>query len=128
MKTLLFALAVLLIGLAFWFGGHPLVRDRAAWVRQELGIPQGEAAPVRPRFITALLETGELRRVVTATGTLNATINVEVGSQLSGQIAETFVDFNDRVQKGQPLARLDQRSFEAKVDEAKAALEVAKVN
>ena len=71
---------------------------------------------------------GELRRVVTATGTLNATINVEVGSQLSGQIAETLVDFNDRVHQGQPLARLDQKSWQARVDEAVATLEVAKAS
>jgi multidrug resistance efflux pump len=34
-----------------------------------------------------------------------------VGSQLSGQIARLFIDFNDEVKKGQPLAELDQRSF-----------------
>src|SRR5829696_3706498 len=128
MKTLIVGILVLL-GLAYWFEDHPLLRDRAAWVRKELGIPRGEAAaPVRQQLITAPAETGELRRVVTATGTLNATINVEVGSQLSGQIAETLVDFNDRVQQGQPLARLDQKSFQARVDEAEAALEVAKVS
>src|SRR5215216_4442726 len=126
MKALLLAFFVL-IGLAFWFQDHPLVRDRAAWVRKELGISTGQATPARAQFITATVETGELRRIVTATGTLNATINVEVGSQLSGQIAEILVDFNDRVHQGEPLARLDQKSFQARADEAEAALEVAKV-
>jgi HlyD family secretion protein len=49
-----------------------------------------------------------------------------VGSQLSGQVAELLVDFNDEVREGQPLARLDPRTFEAEVREAEAALEVAR--
>jgi HlyD family secretion protein len=61
-------------------------------------------------------------------GTLNTTTSVEVGSQLSGQIVETFVDFNDTVTKGQPLARLDEHTFKAKVEEAEAALGIAKVS
>ena len=77
------------------------------------------------QFVTAPVEEGELRRIVTATGTLDATLNVEVGSQLSGQIAELLVDFNDVVEKGQPLARLDQRTFLARVAEARATVEMA---
>jgi len=76
-------------------------------------------------YVTAPVEAGELRRLVTATGTLDATLNVEVGSQLSGQIAELLVDFNDDVKKGQPLARLDQRTFRARVAEARASVEMA---
>jgi HlyD family secretion protein len=78
-----------------------------------------------PQYVTAPVEEGELRRIVTATGTLDATINVEVGSQLSGQIAELLVDFNDDVKKGQPLARLDQGTFRARVAEASATVEMA---
>jgi HlyD family secretion protein len=63
---------------------------------------------------------------VTAIGTLNAVETVEVGSQLSGQVAELLVDFNDEVREGQPLARLDPRTFESEVREAEAALEVAR--
>jgi HlyD family secretion protein len=76
-------------------------------------------------YVTAPVEEGELRRLVTATGTLDATLNVEVGSQLSGQIAELLVDFNDDVKKGQPLARLDQRTFLARVAQARATVEMA---
>jgi HlyD family secretion protein len=49
-----------------------------------------------------------------------------VGSQLSGQIAEVLVDFNDQVKKGQPIAKVDPQSFAARVRQAEAALEVAK--
>jgi HlyD family secretion protein len=77
------------------------------------------------QYVTVPIEAGELRRIVTATGTLDATLNVEVGSQLSGQIAELLVDFNDDVKKGQPLARLDQRTFLARVAEGRATVEMA---
>ncbi len=63
-----------------------------------------------------------------ATGTLNASVNVEVGSQLSGQIATLAVDFNDVVKKGQLLAQLDDSKYRAEVDAAKAALESAKAD
>ena len=94
---------------------------------RELALP-GRAASSPAQYLTAAVESGEIIRIVTATGTLNATINVEVGSQLSGQIAELFVDFNDRVKKGKPLAQLDRKSFEARVAEAEAAIEAAEVS
>jgi HlyD family secretion protein len=78
-----------------------------------------------PTFITAPVERGTILRTVTATGTVDALITVDVSSQLSGRIAEVFVDFNDTVQVGQPLARLDQDLFAARVSEARAALKVA---
>jgi HlyD family secretion protein len=77
-------------------------------------------------YLTAVVERGDLRTTVTAIGTLNAVETVEVGSQLSGQVAELLVDFNDEVREGQPLARLDPRTFEAEVRAAKAGLEVAR--
>ena len=67
----------------------------------------------------------EISKTVIATGSLNASINVEVGSQLSGQIAILAVDFNDVVKKGQLLAQLDDSKYRAEVDAAKAALESA---
>src|SRR5260370_34986007 len=76
-------------------------------------------------MVPARVEESDPRRFVTATGTLNAIVNVEVGSQLSGQIAELLVDFNDDVKKGQPLARLDQRTFLARVAEARATVAMA---
>ena len=59
-------------------------------------------------------------KIVTATGALNASIVVEVGSQLSGQITSLSVDFNDDVKKGQVLAQLDQSSFKEQVASAQA--------
>jgi len=120
MKKIFVAALLLTAAFAWWFGDGPVLRN-------QLGIQQGKAAPAPAQYLTAAIEEGELRRVITATGTLNAIVNVEVGSQLSGQVAELLVDFNDEVRKGQPLARLDQRSFKARVTEARAAIEMAQV-
>jgi HlyD family secretion protein len=82
--------------------------------------------PSEATYLTAAVERGDLSTTITAIGTLNAVETVEVGSQLSGQVAELLVDFNDEVKEGQPLARLDPRTFESEVREADAALEVAR--
>src|SRR5882672_955123 len=76
-------------------------------------------------FITAPVERGTISAQVKATGTIEAVLSVDVSSQLSGRIADVFVNFNDPVAAGQPLARLDQDIFVARVNEAKAALKVA---
>ena len=76
-------------------------------------------------FITAPVERGVVASLVNATGALEAEHTVEVSSQLSGQVAKVFVDFNDVVKAGQPLAQLDQEPFVARVNEARAALKMA---
>jgi HlyD family secretion protein len=66
------------------------------------------------------VERGDLVGRVTATGTLSALVTVQVGSQVSGRIAELFADFGSRVKRGQVIARLDARLFEAAVEQARA--------
>lgn len=89
----------------------------------------GEApAAEGDRFITAAIQRGSLEQVVTATGALQPVDTVEVGSQLPGLIAKLFVDFNDRVHKGDPLAEIDPRSFIARVEQERASLAVANAN
>ena len=77
-------------------------------------------------YITAPVERGDVSTTLSATGSLKALVTVAVGSQLSGQIADLLVDFNDEVKVGQPLARLDPRTFQSEVRQAEAALEVAR--
>src|SRR3954470_8635020 len=118
-------------GAAAWLTGEvPSLPGWEAAVRDGRARAADRAGPSRAdaRYVTAPVERGGIRRTITATGTLNAILNVEVGSQLSGQIAQLFVDFNDEVKRGQPLAELDQRSFLARRAEAEAAAEAAKVN
>ena len=77
-------------------------------------------------YRTAKIERGAIVKSVSASGKLNAKVTVNVGSQISGRVAELFADFNSEVQQNQVIARIDPTSFEAKVNEARADLEVAK--
>jgi len=89
-----------------------------------LAYAYGRDSPT-PDFITAQVERGTVASLVKATGSVDAKITVDVSSQLSGRMAEVFVNFNDAVKAGQPLAQLDQESFLIAAKEAKAALQVA---
>lgn len=71
---------------------------------------------------------GDIESVVVTTGTLEALNTVIVGSQLSGQIAHLHADFNDIVVKNQLIARLDPRTFEARVEQNVADVKVARAS
>lgn len=77
------------------------------------------------RYITAEVERGDLAVTVTATGTVEPTNLVEISSELSGMISTVEVDFNDAVDVGTVLARLDTRKLEAQLSIAQASLDVA---
>ena len=77
-----------------------------------------------PTFITAPVERGNIATLVKASGTVEAVVSVDVSSQLSGRIAQVFVNFNDIVRAGQPIAQIDPEIFAARVNEARAALNV----
>ena len=66
--------------------------------------------------------------MVEATGTINAVITVQVGSQVSGTIAKLNVDFNSRVHKGDIVALIDPALFKGALLQAAADLENAKAN
>lgn len=68
------------------------------------------------------IERGDVESTVSATGTLSAVTTVAVGTQVSGQISELFVDFNDIVKKGQLLARIDPKLQLQAVTDAEASL------
>ena len=80
------------------------------------------------QYSTARVETGEIKQVVEATGTINAVITVQVGSQVSGTIAKLYVDFNSHVKKGQLIAQIDPPLFKGALSQAVADLENAKAN
>lgn len=103
-------LLVLLIGLA---GGAYLL-----W-RQYLAPTDG------PRYRTAKVERGPLVSTVSASGTLAPVTQIQVGSQVSGLVKEVLADFNAELRAGQVIARIDPESFEARVAQAAAELEVA---
>src|SRR5213596_3368080 len=83
----------------------------------------------------SIVTRGPITQAVTATGTLNPVVNVQVGSQVSGNIAKLFADFNSQVKAGQVVAQIDPALFQATVTQAEgdlanaqAALELARVN
>ncbi len=80
------------------------------------------------QHFTAKVERGDIHDVVEATGTINAVITVQVGSQVSGTISKLFVDFNSRVHKGDLVALIDPALFKGAVQQASADLENAKAN
>jgi len=77
---------------------------------------------------TVEVERGDVRRIVAASGAVRALVTVEVGSQVSGQVAELLVDFNDQVEEGQIIARIDPQSFETRVREGVASRATAEAN
>ncbi|MFL6515342.1 MAG: efflux RND transporter periplasmic adaptor subunit [Chthoniobacterales bacterium] len=86
-------------------------------------------------YQTAPVTRGPMTQAVTATGTLNPVVNVQVGSQVSGNIAKLFADFNSQVKAGQVVAQIDPAIFQATVTQAEgdlasahAALELARAN
>ncbi len=79
-----------------------------------------------PKYRLAKAESGPLTAVVSATGTLNPVVSVQVGSQVSGQIKEILVDFNSPVKENQLIARIDPETFQYRVRQAEADLEAAR--
>lgn len=82
------------------------------------------------RFVT--IERGDIRAAVSATGSLSAVTTIEIGTQVSGRITAIYADFNDEVDKGQLIARVDPilqqqavRDGEAGVERARAEAEQA---
>jgi HlyD family secretion protein len=88
----------------------------------------GFNAKSQDQHFTAKVERGDIHDVVDATGTINAVITVQVGSQVSGVITKLNVDFNSRVRKGDIIALIDPALFEGAVLQASADLDSAKAN
>ena len=86
-------------------------------------------------YQTMTVAKGDITQTVTATGTLNPVLNVQVGSQISGIVAKLYADFNSLVKAGQVVAEIDPATYKATVMQAEgdlasahAALELAQVN
>lgn len=80
------------------------------------------------QHFTAKIERGDINDVVEATGTINAVITVQVGSQVSGSIAKLNADFNSRVHKGDVIALIDPALFKGALLQTQADFENAKAN
>jgi HlyD family secretion protein len=76
--------------------------------------------PQETPYVTAPAQRGNITQVVSSTGTLQAVVTVQVGSQVSGTIEKLFANFNSKVKSGQVVAELNPEKFKAAVDQAKA--------
>lgn len=83
----------------------------------------GKSNSTGTRYEKKTVEQGNLTNTVSATGNLEPTNQVEVGSELSGIVDAVYADYNDAVTVGQVLALLDTAKLEAKVKQSKAALD-----
>jgi len=99
--------------------GIPIALALAGFALWQVTPNEGNGAAYR--FTT--VERGDLEAIVSSTGNLQARTTVQVGTQVSGQIAEIFVDFNDRVRAGQLIARIDPALLKQEVFGAEASLE-----
>jgi HlyD family secretion protein len=113
-------LAVLLVALAF-----------AGWSFWR----KASEKPLEQRYQLAEVTHGDLTQTVTANGTLNPVVLVNVGTQVSGTVIKLHADFNSRVKAGQVLLELDPTTFRAAVEQssgnlasAEASLKLAKAN
>jgi HlyD family secretion protein len=83
---------------------------------------QRSTAADAPVYRLEPIERGDIEASVSSTGTLSADTTVQVGTQVSGQVSAIYVDFNDRVRKGQLLARIDPTLSEQSVRDAQAGV------
>ena len=102
---------VLLIAVAAFFGWRAL-----------------NPAPVAPPYKTAVVARGDLTEQITANGVINPVRVVNVGTQVSGTVDKLYVDFNDKVVKGQVLLRLDPSVYAARVAASEAQLANTRAN
>ncbi len=87
---------------------------------------KGRGGEEAQRYRTAAVEQGDIRVAISATGTLGALSTVDVGSEISGKVEEVLVDFNDRVTRGQVIARIDPTTFDAQIAQGDAAIASAR--
>jgi len=111
MRRIALIIAVVAIGLAI--GGYVFFNGE-------------RKAPVRYR--TATIELGQLISSVSATGTINPVVSVQVGTQVSGMIKSLHADFNSRVKAGDTVAVIDPEPFKARREQAASNLEMARSN
>ncbi|MBJ7576131.1 efflux RND transporter periplasmic adaptor subunit [Luteimonas sp. MC1828] len=79
-------------------------------------------------YRTTEVQRGDIRMAISATGTLSAISTVVVGSQISGQVTQVLVDFNDKVESGQVLARIDPSSYQAQIEQGSAQIASARAS
>lgn len=108
-RNIIIALAIAVVAVGAWL-----------WWRSE-----EQARNKQPAYVTEPLTRGDISLIITATGNLYPTNEVIVGSELSGTTLEVYVDINEHVEKGQPLAKLDTSRLTQQTESSRAAVKAA---
>ena len=82
--------------------------------------------PAPPHYLTTAATQGDVVTTITASGTVNPVVTVQVGTYVSGTIETLSCDYNTRVHKGQLCAKIDPKPYQIIVDQDQADLDVAK--
>ena len=104
-----------------WIGVAVLLAGAGGYVYWQ----KQQTASAAPRFVTEAVQRGNLTLTVSATGTLQPTRSVNIGSELSGTVRRVLVDVNDQIKKGQVLLELDTAKLSAQVLRSRASLAAA---
>lgn len=104
MKTFITLVVLAVLGFGGWYYFFKSGKDEA------------------PQYQTVTVTRGDVTQAVTATGTLNPVQNVQVGSQISGNIQKLNADFNSEVKAGQVVAQLDSSTYTAIVHQSEGEL------
>lgn len=113
MKKIIIVAVIIIIALIGWYWG----KDRIFTSEKE-----------ETQYRLTSVERRDMINSVSATGTLSAVTTVEVGSEVSGQISELFVDYNSLVKKDQIIARIDPEGYETLVRQAEAELDITEAS
>jgi len=87
-----------------------------------------QGAEDAPDYQTSVVEKSNVISRVSTSGSLQAVVTVDVGSQVSGRVQELYADFNSKVKKGQKIAKIDPSLFQAAVVQAEANVTAARAN
>lgn len=107
-----------IVALALVAGGVAFLMVKKPWAKGSTPIT----------YNTVTVGKGSIAAQVTANGTLSARGTVQVGAQVSGRVVELHADFNDKVTKGQVIAKLDAQVLKSQIDQASASLALAAAN
>jgi HlyD family secretion protein len=107
-----------IIVLALVAGGVAFLVIKKPWAKGDTPIT----------FSTVQVGKGTIAAQVTASGTLSAVGTVQVGAQVSGRVVELHADFNDKVKKGEVIAKLDESVLKAQIEQMQAAYDLSVAN
>lgn len=107
---------------------HPVISGLIALIVIAILYKVIVPSPATYEYVTEPVSRGDVARVVSASGKLRALNTINVGSEISGQVTDVYVDFNSPVTAGQVLARIDPTRIQARVTQARAQVELSRAN